>query len=243
MLNQFKNRSVTTSFSSAAKPISSVTPGHGETNKSTGNYSLGGLSHQLLTALFIVTSFLLSACQQKPTLTNLPDNMTTELRANYLKRAEYWQLTGRIAIITEQESDSANISWQRSAGKSVLRIYGTLGTTYALLTVEAGKAVVELPDDKVYHGNDPEQLLWQTTGWIIPVNKMQQWILGVNDETDSVTTNEAGLPASINFKPWTVKYQKYSKFAGLTMPKKLRANHPDITLKFSIHNWSFSPDD
>ncbi|NVJ50012.1 MAG: outer membrane lipoprotein LolB [Gammaproteobacteria bacterium] len=187
--------------------------------------------------------FSLSACSLFQTKNPVPQNLTVEQRSAYLERNTHWRMTGRIGIITADESNTANISWYRNGDTSELRIYGALGTTYARLTTTAGKATIELPDDKTYHGDNAELLLWQTTGWYIPVNALQRWILGIASNAPSVQYQEDGLVKQLSFDSWQLQFQRYQSFSGLTMPKKMKATHPDITLKFSVREWEMNPHD
>ncbi len=193
--------------------------------------------------VFTITAFILSGCSLFKSRPDLPQNLSPDDRLRYLQERDYWSLTGRIGITTKDESNSASFSWEKNKDSMVLRIYGSLGVTYARLESKPGFATIELSDDEVYQDSDAERLLWQTTGWYIPVNLMQHWILGIPEKAPSFEMNNDGYLAKLNYGYWEVNYQKYQDFRGLLMPKKLRADHPDVTIKFSIHDWEFTPDE
>lgn len=196
---------------------------------------------QFLTCTLAI--LVLTGCSLFKSRPELPSNLSPDDRIRYLQQRNYWNLTGRIGITTKDESNSASFSWEKNNDTLVLRIYGSLGVTYARLESKPGFATIELSDDEVYQDTDAERLLWQTTGWYIPVNLMQHWILGIPEQAPSFEMNNDGYLARLNYGHWEVNYQKYQDFRGLRMPKKLRADHPDVTIKFSIHDWEFSPDE
>ncbi len=191
-----------------------------------------------LSLLFLLT--LLSGCSLFKTKLDLPQNLTPDARAAFLARADYWKLDGRIGIIANNESESANISWTQSGDATTLRIYGALGATYALLHATPGYAKLELSDDEIYEGSSAQQLLWQRTGWNIPVEHLRFWLLGLHNNAPSYQLNDQGYVANIDFQYWAINFQQYQSFGGLIMPKKIRAQHPEIVLKFAIYDWEFS---
>jgi outer membrane lipoprotein LolB len=191
----------------------------------------------------LLLSFLtLSSCSLFKTRAELPQNLSPESRERFLQRQQYWKVTGRIGITTPEESNSASFTWEKDQDSIKLRIYGSFGVTYAHLTAEPGQAKIELSDDQVYYDTDAEQLLWRTTGWQIPVQKMQYWILGIPAQAPDFELNKEGYLSELRYGYWLVNYQSYQSFDGLIMPKKLRVIHPEVTLKFSIHQWHFVKD-
>jgi outer membrane lipoprotein LolB len=185
---------------------------------------------------------MLNGCSLFKAHAHVPHNLSPENRIRFLQQQQHWKLTGRIGITTAQESNSASFSWEKNRDTLELRIYGSFGVTYAHLISKPGQASIELSDDEVYHDTDAERLLWQTTGWQIPVNQMQYWILGIPTQAPSFELDSLGYLAKLNYGYWRVDYLAYQPFDGLIMPKKLRVTHPEITLKFSIHDWAFNLD-
>ncbi|NVJ58856.1 MAG: outer membrane lipoprotein LolB [Gammaproteobacteria bacterium] len=190
--------------------------------------------------LYLITAPFLFGCSLFGQSNVVNEPLSIEARNSFLSKQDNWTLTGRIGITSQKESNSANISWQKRGDAIELRIYGGLGTTYALLTSSPSGSKIELSDDQVFYGNDPQELLWRTTGWNIPVVELQKWILGLTYGAPSFQLNDQGLVDSITFNSWQLSFQKYAVFSGLDLPKKLRAEHPDVTLKFAIYNWEFA---
>ena len=197
-------------------------------------------SRTLLVLLGLVP--LLIGCSHiaKKTPVAIPVNMNAEQRAEFLKRQQYWSLQGRIGIITKDSSDSASFHWEKSHQQSKLRIYGMLGNTYATVTQSSDHAKIELSADEIYYGDNAQQLLYQKTGWYIPVSELEQWMMGLASNSAVLTLNDNQLIQQLTYAPWQVHYRKYADFNGLIMPQKLKVTHPQITLKFSIHQWQFT---
>ncbi|WP_144391501.1 lipoprotein insertase outer membrane protein LolB [Pleionea sediminis] len=194
--------------------------------------------------VFFASMLLVTGCSLfKTQQLEIPANLTAEGRVKFLSQLEYWHLDGRIGIIANGESESANISWTQSGENSKLRIYGALGATYALVHTKPGYAKLELSDDEVYEGTNAQYLLWEKTGWNIPVDALREWLLGLPNNAPSFELNDKGYVKSIEFQNWAINFQLYDSYRGLDMPRKLKAKHPDITLKFAIYDWEFTPDD
>ena len=148
-------------------------------------------------------------------------------------------MQGRIGILTAEESNSASIEWRKEGERTHIRISGMLGQTYARLSKGPEGAKVEL-SDQTYTGTNAQQLLYRTTGWNIPVDQLEQWILGIYTSNANYQNNTDGYVEHIYFDQWHMQFRTYKDFAGLIMPKKLRVTHPEVTIKFSVHDWQFT---
>ncbi len=138
-----------------------------------------------------------------------------------------------------EDVNTASISWKQNQHHSEVRIFSMVGT-HVLLQKNNDEASIQI-DKKSYSGSNIEQLLYETTGWLIPIQQIEYWILGLDHDAPASTHNTLGLVETLQFGQWHMHFQKYQTFHNMMMPKKITLTHPDITIKFSIHRWTLNP--
>jgi len=182
-----------------------------------------------------VLGLMLSAC-------TTPRAVTGSATTQKLAQQQNWTLKGRVSIRSDQGSFIAYIRWQQHGPNSTLRIYGTLGQTYAALHV--GETVSELQlKGKTYHDSNPQRLMFNTLGWMLPFRPLRQWVKGVipqGHNNVTVNRNDQGQPTQLNYRQWKIQYLRYRRFksfAGLYLPSKLQLTYPNLKIRISIQSW------
>jgi outer membrane lipoprotein LolB len=99
-------------------------------------------------------------------------------------------------------------------------------------------------DDKTYQNSDPSYLIWQVTGWQIPVEKLRFWIKGQHQSKDEVKTSEQGWinqlqPICNNCKNWLINYDNYKLVNNVWLPHKvvLHNSVDNNQLLIRINEW------
>ncbi|WP_444994731.1 lipoprotein insertase outer membrane protein LolB [Aliikangiella sp. IMCC44359] len=162
---------------------------------------------------------------------------------NKLSAINHWQLKARIAIRSDDESIAATLDWQKQDKDFDFHIYGTFGVTYAHLTQKGHEAKLMLPDDQTFYHQDAQQLLYQSLGWDFPIEALSYWIKGQasGQPGESVQRNSHGELEQIILNDWQVSFSRYETFSGFSMPKVIKANHPQMSMKVVIKKWQFLP--
>jgi outer membrane lipoprotein LolB len=186
--------------------------------------------------LFLFTC-LLAGCAQTP----MPQNIPWQAHQQKLEDLNSWSFSGKIAVITPQERQSLNIYWQQSYNDFHITLTTFLGGT--VLELQKTQDITQIIDNegKHFYGEDTEILIKQLSGFVIPINGLQQWIKG-NPEKASYQLNSDNQVASLagvdsKGAPWTINYSHYEYLQGIVLPDKLQLKHEDIRLKFSISQW------
>ncbi len=55
-------------------------------------------------------------------------------RKAQLEQLSHWQINGKIAVITKQDSGSASVNWQERQGSYTISMYGPLGANGIVMT-------------------------------------------------------------------------------------------------------------
>jgi len=185
-----------------------------------------------LTLLAVLTLMSLSGCQSQPQLI---------MPTGSLAEQQNWQLKARVAIQTPEESVNATLDWHTQSKQFDFHLYGTFGITYAQLIQEPHQAVLKLPDDQVFYHQDAQQLLYQSLGWDFPIEALASWVKGLPSYKpgEMVSRNQEGQLSEVLLNDWRIEFQRYKQYSGYTMPRIVKATHPQMSLKVVVKEWEF----
>ena len=188
--------------------------------------------------ILFLFAFLLGGCSQ----TLPPQNLPWQTHLQKIENLNEWSFSGKIAIITPQERHSLNIHWQQSYNDFHITLTTFLGGTIFELKKYQGMTEIIDNEGNHFYGENTENLVKQLSGFIIPVNALQQWIKG-NPSKATYQLNTTNQVASIvgndaKNAAWTITYSDYQYPQGIALPHKLQLNHEDIRLKFAISQWN-----
>jgi len=189
--------------------------------------------------MFLVTSLLLGCVQIPP-----PRKLPWLIHKQQLEDLSDWALTGKLAIITPTERHSLNIYWQQEGDNFHIRLSTFLGST--VLDVHKNAVTTEIIDSNGDHfvGPDSEMLIEKLSGWVIPIELLQQWIKG-SPSNASYQLNENNQVVSLSATDkknasWSIDYSDYKATQGINLPHKLQLKRPDLRLKFAISKWQIN---
>ncbi|WP_019616121.1 lipoprotein insertase outer membrane protein LolB [Psychromonas ossibalaenae] len=189
--------------------------------------------------LFFCFIFILSGCAQIP-VDDAPKNDSWSQHQRQLQNLNNWQLSGKLAFITPEERISLNLFWQQSDQEFQITLTNFVGLS--VLDVKKDRSETKIIfDGKTYYGDDTETLIKQLSGFVIPIDVLQQWIKG--NPTDAVyQLNENNQLLSLNGQDkhninWSIDYADYKTTQHINLPHKLQLKRPNLRLKFAINKW------
>lgn len=164
-----------------------------------------------------------------------------------LNNINVWTISGKLAIKHPEQSLSANLRWQTQQQDFEFRLSNFLGITLVDMQNSRDGAVLEA-DGETYRDPSASLLLYQMTGWDIPVNQLLSWIKGVPKATDSYQLDEHGLvsmlkPACQQCAGWIVNYSKYQQVDDVWLPHALTLTNPqqpEHLIKIRIDKWKLN---
>jgi len=179
---------------------------------------------------------LLSACAHKSSFKLLDPSKNIPIT-----QLQHWQLKARMAIRTPEDSVTASLNWQKDDNLFDFHISGAFGATYAHLVQEKNKASLKIPDRELLTHLNAETLLQNTLGWDFPIDALSYWVKGLpsNKPNEEVHRNSLGQIEQIQLGQWHIGFSSYQNFQGYQLPKKIRAVHPQMTIKLVAKNWAF----
>ena len=196
---------------------------------------------------------LVSACTTVPEGPKQAVNLTAQLKK--VADVNQWQMRGKIAFRQGKEGASVNLNWKNDSGDFDFRLTNFLGVTLVDLTVDNEQSVLEA-DGETYKDAEPEPLIYQVTGMIIPVDSLLSWVKGLPLAGDKYTLTDKGLVNTLesecNYcRNWQVSYDNYGSVEttnaekvwlphSITLTQVETENSPKTQLKIKIYQWTLN---
>lgn len=195
--------------------------------------------HLIRQYLFLFIFFLfLGGCVSKiDTNTTLYNDWKQRLTAK-----KTWQVKGKLAFISPDERQSANLNWQQTTNTNNLILTTFIGTRILSLKQTINGAELEFDGDAYFDANAAE-LLKRLTGFTLPVDNADNWLKGTIDD-ESLVVDELGRAKQVLWfdkagKKWQITYGTYIQKAGYWLPTKLTLKHQQIKIKIQLYDWQF----
>lgn len=203
----------------------------------------------ILTLLTLLTLF---GC------TNLPstrvESVGWQQHQQQLQTIREYQASGKLGYISPQQRQSLNFYWQKNADHSQLRLSTFLGQTVLNLSISPHGAQVKTYDDQIIDAQNADALVYELTGLSIPIEQLQDWLLGLPTEADGFQLNQNNLLASLDkqlgLSRWHLEYLNYQAYpfvstsassTSVPLPAKLKLTQDQISLNLVISKWTLMP--
>lgn len=184
-------------------------------------------------------AILLAGCANQEALA--PQSTWAEHQAQ-LEQLTQYQARGNFGYISPEQRFSTGIFWAKSPEQSQLQLTSLFGTT--VLKLEMTPQGAQLTDDKgqTYTGKNAAELVQRLTGLQLPIEQMQDWLIGLPTGADHYTLNTENqvnsLTKVINGKTWTLQYLQYDDSLQPPLPTLLRLTQGDIKINLQINHWA-----
>lgn len=180
--------------------------------------------------------------------TSVPDSITSvEWQSHQQKLAsiDNYLVTGKLGYISPEQRESLNFQWRHSAAQSQLRLTTFLGQTVLNLSISPQGARVETYDAQVFTDPSADALVYRLTGLVIPVEQLQNWLLGNPTNADHYLLNDtntlASLEKQVSWQNWHLDYLSYRdeplSQQIVPLPSKMKLKQGDTTLNIVVSKW------
>ena len=155
-----------------------------------------------------------------------------------------WSLYGRVAVSNGHDGGSGRIDWRQDGPRFDVSLSAPITRQSWRLSGDADTARLEGLDGGPRTDTDPERLLRETTGWVIPVAALSSWLRGI--EADGLPPARLEFDASgrlgrIEQGGWTIDYAGWQPQAGLRVevPRRITATAAGnaATVRLVIDGW------
>lgn len=190
--------------------------------------------------LSLLFALLVTGCTQIPQQPPA-QKVSWLIHQQQLENLTDWSLSGKLAIITQEERHSLNIYWAQTDNDFHITLTTFLGVTVLdIKKTSIGTQIIDNNGERFF-GKDSEALIKRLSGLVIPIDVLQQWIKGnPNDASYQLNkNNQVESLAGHDQKNalWSINYQQYSPVQGIYLPQKLQLKRLDLRLKFAISKW------
>ena len=196
--------------------------------------------------LALVLAGVLGGCAQAPVRPAVVDAARSEqaqaARERALASRRAWSFTGRLAVSTGGRGGSGRIEWTQDGDDFDVRLLAPVTRQGWRLHRVGGIARLEGLEGGPREGADAEALLFEATGWRLPVADMAAWVRGARGTGSpaSVESDAAGLPRTIGQSGWQVDYPAWNA-DELPLPTRVHATQGDARVRLAIESWSAVP--
>jgi outer membrane lipoprotein LolB len=191
-----------------------------------------------LRILYLLLPLLFSGCVQLPD-TPVQKNKSWAIQQAQLEQLTDWSLSGKLGVFSPEGRESVNINWQQSKKGFHIRLNGPLGISVLDIQKIDNNSVII--DGEKYLSNNPEQLIAELSGMVLPIEQLQQWIKGNPsgasyqlDDNHQLTNLLGGQK---NTGLWLINYGDYRSIEHINLPHNLQLTRGNLRLKFKISNW------
>jgi outer membrane lipoprotein LolB len=158
-------------------------------------------------------------------------------RATRLRAIRDWSFTGRIAVSNGRNGGSGRIEWRQQGDRYEVALSAPITRQSWRLTGGPDGARLEGLEGGTRQGPDAAGLLFQATGWDIPVTALADWLRGLQAEGAAEPKIEPGWdgrPVKIEQGGWSIDYE-WPKQGDL--PKRLDARRDQARVKLVVDTW------
>lgn len=154
-----------------------------------------------------------------------------------------WRLRGRAAIRVPDESGTVSVDWRQNGEQYRLDMRGALGAGAMRLEGRPGRVVLRRGNGDRLVADNAQQLLSQTTGFDLPVERLVWWLRGqpVPELGGTVALDGQGRPAELEQDGWLVTYDQWQSAGRYQLPGRLSVKREDVRVRLAVTEWDVSP--
>ncbi|TXK65143.1 lipoprotein insertase outer membrane protein LolB [Alkalisalibacterium limincola] len=198
------------------------------------------MNPHLRLALSLLPLMLLLACVRAPVRIDADDALLAgqQVREATLERQGAWTLVGRIAVSDGQDGGSGRIQWAQDGERFDIRLSAPVSRQSWRLSGQPGAARLEGLEGGPLDGPDAEALLYEATGWLIPLADMARWARGMRgDGVARVSFDERGLPSLIEQAGWAIEYRDWVDAGDPRLPRRVFAERGQARVRLQVERW------
>ena len=165
-------------------------------------------------------------------------------RQQQLATLDQWSIRGRVALYLDDDVYHLGLGWIRNQGDNRIKLEASLGQGMLLLEKNDHQVKLTTTEGETFYGTNAQQVLWQSTGWSIPIEGLEFWIKGINHPGSAYLPliDHNGLATSLEQDDWQIKFLEYEEVTLLkdyhpSLPSKMYMKREQLALKIQIDQW------
>ena len=185
---------------------------------------------------------LLAACAGQPPVIDKDIDWDSHRAA--LEAMDEWTLRGKLALRTNERSESASVVWTQAGNESDLHLSGPLGAGATQVSSDGSELVIRNDGSTETYDISTPDAIAASTGWNLPVKALPFWVRGLPapEPAPSALSVEAGLMQRIEQAGWQVSYKRYQSTRGRQLPARIAIENGETRARLVIRSWDFPAD-
>lgn len=194
------------------------------------------MSRRLCRIGLVLTAVALNGCALLAPQKQTPDEAAWSERQQRYAPLNQWSVRARMA--TGVLGWSGSLSWRQRDEALQLSVSGPLGIGGFQATGSLQHVEVVTADQQRLHG-DPEVLYRDVVGWPFPLRHMRYWARGlpVPELAMLHSVDGQGRLISLEQAGWRVSYGEYRQYEGWEMPRRMKLENDELTIRIVIDDW------
>lgn len=191
-------------------------------------------------ARLIISGLLMivvSACVHQPTVKPVAN---WNVYQRQLGAIETWQFKGRLGLRVPGDAANPRIVWKQNPSDYAIRMWGAFGQGNTWIYGDGSGVRIEQAGKDTVFAPTPEQLVYDTLGYDIPVQDLRYWVKGIpapDVPVESITSNANGLVEQLRQSGWSLTFDRYAPVANWNLPGRIVAFRGDIRLTLRVNEW------
>ena len=203
--------------------------------------------------LFILPVLLAAGCATAPPTPVEDPAAAWQARQSELRPVTFWSIQGRLAMRAADQGWHARLNWERDGQRHRMDFTGPLGRGHLRLVQDSDGAELRDADQRTWRAENAEQILYRATGWLLPLEGLNYWILGLPTPA-SVSHQQLdpqGRLKTLIQSGWNIEFLEYARYGAFDLPVKMyvkrqmdrapggAAAEGILEVRLSIERWAF----
>lgn len=205
--------------------------------------------------LFILISILLSGCEtftsKQASQPLPPEQNIAQQHLVSLQHIKQWSTEGKIKLKVNQSAHSAAFNWKQFNNNYSIHFFGPFGLGSTWLRRTSKGVTLESPNKPIQHAANPEELLFDQTGWQVPISNLQYWIKGQPAPAipvENAVLDTSGAYLSFEQQGWQLLFSRHhishnqtqptgQALSSVKLPGKLVATRDNLKVLAVLKKW------
>lgn len=168
-------------------------------------------------------------------------------RQSILGQQHTWALTGKLAVIANQEGWHAGVRWWQDGEDFQIDLLDSFGRVVARIEGNDSGVTLIQRDGSTTNAATPESLMQELYGWTLPLSGLRYWVLGIpaplgesEGPADRQRLDAQGRLTGFEQAGWAVDYQHYQDIEPISLPDKMAVAGRDLRVKLIVDQWDLA---
>ncbi|OED36395.1 outer membrane lipoprotein LolB [Chromatiales bacterium (ex Bugula neritina AB1)] len=194
-------------------------------------------------AAWTLAAALLVSCQSTPIKGPPATAQSIAQREVSLAALKPWRALGSLVIESKKQGVfNVSFAWDANLDGFDIKLFGPLGVQAYRVTQASGSSRLVSKED-TFVGDSAESLLLDALGVRVPLNSMQDWVVGLQGDATRIERDRSGLlrelvVAGEQEQQWDVNFRRYTRHDNLALPSFIVVKGDGLEIRMTVKKWT-----